>query len=100
MQEAITEVEEYCQHSNWLNEIFKFCNSWNENSVEQWNGASGFLLEVHFPKPHFPQSSTLFHIRSTTYSSSKNLLNFVSVVFRFSAKTQRNPSMDGQGATI
>ena len=46
LREAIEEVEEYCQRSDWLCEIFKFCLSWNENSVEQWRGSSGFLLEV------------------------------------------------------
>ena len=46
LRDAIVEVDEYCEKSSWLNEIYRFCNGWHDKSVLDWRGASGFLLEV------------------------------------------------------
>ena len=46
MAEAVEEIDEYCSKSAWLNEIFNFCNGWNDESVLKWRGASGFVIEV------------------------------------------------------
>lgn len=46
MNEAIAEIDEYCERNAWMNEIYVFCNGWSEASAEEWRGSSGFLLEV------------------------------------------------------
>lgn len=51
MSEAIKEVEEYCEKNAWLNEIYQFCKSWGEDSLQEWKGTAAFTIEV------FDQSS-------------------------------------------
>ncbi len=46
MQEALTEVEEFCEKNSWINEIYAFCMEWNEESVLAWRGKAAFSIEV------------------------------------------------------
>lgn len=40
------EIDDYCERNAWLNEIHLFCVSWDEDSVLEFDGASGFAIEV------------------------------------------------------
>lgn len=46
MQEAIEEIDEFCETHIWLHGIQTFCKSWNEKSVHDWEGAAAFTIEV------------------------------------------------------
>ena len=48
MKEATTEISDYCQKNEWLNEIHMFVKSWNETSVQEWKGAAAFTIEVSY----------------------------------------------------
>ena len=46
MEEALIEIDEFCEKNSWLNEIYKFCCDWNEDSVLEWRGKAAFSIEV------------------------------------------------------
>ena len=46
MNEAMLEIDEYCEKNEWLNEIHVFCKEWTDASVKQWEGAAAFAIEV------------------------------------------------------
>ena len=46
MQDAISEIDEFCEKNSWLNEIYHFCCDWNEDSVLEWKGKAAFSIEV------------------------------------------------------
>ena len=46
LQEAIEEINEYCEKNAWLVDINKFCKQWNDTSVLQWRNAAAFTIEV------------------------------------------------------
>ena len=47
MQEALAEVEEFCEKNSWINEIYAFCMEWNDESVLAWRGKAAFTIEVY-----------------------------------------------------
>ena len=48
LQEALREIEEYCEKNSWLNEIHVFCKNWKEDAVKQWHGVAAFAIEVYY----------------------------------------------------
>jgi hypothetical protein len=46
LQEALDEIDSYCDFNKWLNEIHLFCKKWTEKSVREFKGEQAFTIEV------------------------------------------------------
>ncbi|XP_060599368.1 dynein heavy chain domain-containing protein 1-like [Ruditapes philippinarum] len=45
LQEALDEIDSYCDFNKWLNEIHQFCKKWTEKSVREFKGEQAFTIE-------------------------------------------------------
>ncbi len=48
MKEAFNEVNEFFEKNAWMNEIYQFCKAWGGHSLQEWEGAQAFTIEVSY----------------------------------------------------
>ena len=111
LTEAIEEVDEYCERSGWMNEIYEFCNSWNADSVLQWRGASGFVMEVRMVSVFWCRHRlrlaiivllllTCVYMLICAIQCQGNIQYSMTMCCCHAAKTERDSSVDRESSSV
>ena len=50
MEDAMKDIDKFCQEHTWLQEIHTFSRTWDPRSVADWKRAQAYTIEVCIAK--------------------------------------------------